>query len=130
MPLNLQPKLLRALQEREFERLGETRSVKVDIRVIATTNVNLSAMVDEGKFRSDLYYRLAVIPLTLPGSAGPERRCRSCLPITSQDKFAAKGRGQAQRLTLEFIERLNAHSLAGKRTGAWQFHAARLLAPP
>ena len=63
MPLHLQPKLLRALQEREFERLGETRTVRVDIRVIATTNVELAAAVRKGVFRSDLYYRLNVIPL-------------------------------------------------------------------
>lgn len=66
MPLGLQPKLLRALQEREFDRLGDTRAVRVDIRVIATTNCALARMVREGKFRADLYYRLNVIPLALP----------------------------------------------------------------
>ena len=66
MRLELQPKLLRALQEREFDRLGDTRSVRVDLRVISTTNCSLSRMVREGKFRADLYYRLNVIPLTLP----------------------------------------------------------------
>jgi DNA-binding NtrC family response regulator len=66
LPLPLQPKLLRALQEREFDRLGDTRAVKVDIRVMATTNRPLEAMVREGSFRADLYYRLNVIPLSLP----------------------------------------------------------------
>jgi DNA-binding NtrC family response regulator len=66
MPLNLQPKLLRVLQEREFERLGETRSIHVNIRVIATTNASLASMVNQARFRSDLYYRLNVIPLSIP----------------------------------------------------------------
>jgi transcriptional regulator with GAF, ATPase, and Fis domain len=66
MPLSLQPKLLRVLQEREFYRLGDGHAIKLDVRVIATTNRNLATMVSEGTFRADLYYRLNVIPLTLP----------------------------------------------------------------
>ena len=66
MPLPLQAKLLRALQEREFERIGESRPVKFDARVIAATNVDLRKLVKEGKFREDLYYRLNVIRITLP----------------------------------------------------------------
>jgi DNA-binding NtrC family response regulator len=66
MPLNLQPKLLRVLQEREVDRLGETRPVAIDVRVIATTNRNLLELVEEGKFRADLYYRLNVVPLSIP----------------------------------------------------------------
>jgi len=66
IPLELQPKLLRALQEREFERLGSTRTKKVDVRLVAATNRNLETMIAEGKFRSDLYYRLNVFPIQIP----------------------------------------------------------------
>jgi len=62
----MQVKLLRAVQEREFERLGGTKTVKVDVRIIAATNKNLENLVKEGKFRQDLYYRLNVVPITLP----------------------------------------------------------------
>jgi len=112
MPLHLQPKLLRALQEREIERLGETRSIKVDIRVIATTNVDLGTMVNEGRFRSDLFYRLNVIPLNLP----PLRERVGDIEVLAHHfaaKFAAGGRGQAQQLSPEFLDRLKAQSWPG-----------------
>jgi transcriptional regulator with GAF, ATPase, and Fis domain len=66
IPLELQPKLLRVLQEREFERLGSTRTLQTDVRLIVATNRNLEAMVEEQKFRSDLFFRLNVFPIQLP----------------------------------------------------------------
>lgn len=110
MPLALQPKLLRALQEREFDRLGETHSVKVDIRVIATTNRPLGAMVKEGSFRADLYYRLNVVPISLP----PLRERREDIAELAEHfarMYAPAGR--APRLTPEFMARLEQHLWPG-----------------
>src|ERR1700682_4092538 len=66
IPLELQPKLLRVLQEREFERLGSTRTKKVDVRVVAATHRDLGEMIQEKHFRSDLYYRINVFPISIP----------------------------------------------------------------
>jgi formate hydrogenlyase transcriptional activator len=66
LPIELQPKLLRAIQEQEFERLGSSQTTRVNVRIVAATNQNLEQMVAEGRFRMDLYYRLKVFPITLP----------------------------------------------------------------
>ena len=66
LPIELQPKLLRAIQEQEFERLGSSQTTRVNVRIVAATNQNLEQMVTEGRFRMDLYYRLKVFPITLP----------------------------------------------------------------
>ena len=66
MSTALQTKLLRVLQEREFERVGDSHTTKVDVRVIAATNSDLARMVADGQFREDLFYRLNVIPVELP----------------------------------------------------------------
>jgi DNA-binding NtrC family response regulator len=112
MPLNLQPKLLRILQEREFERLGETRSIHVDIRVIATTNASLASMVEQGRFRSDLYYRLNVIPLSIPSL----RERLEDIPALAQyfaERFATETDSAVPLLDPSFIERLQANSWPG-----------------
>ena len=87
VPLELQPKLLRALQEREFERLGSTRTKKVDLRLVAATNRDLEKMIADREFRSDLYYRLNVFPIRIP----PLRERREDIPVLARyfaQKFA------------------------------------------
>ncbi|MCI0684907.1 MAG: sigma 54-interacting transcriptional regulator [Gemmataceae bacterium] len=89
IPPDLQPKLLRALQEQEFERLGSTRTVRVDVRLVAATNRNLAQMVADGQFRTDLYYRLNVFPVVLP----PLRERVSDIPMLARhftQKFARR----------------------------------------
>jgi DNA-binding NtrC family response regulator len=94
----LQAKLLRVLQAREFERVGDSQTVKVDVRVIAATNADLKKMVDDGSFREDLYYRLNVIPVRLPSL----RERRADIPLLAQhflDRFASENPARG-RVTL------------------------------
>lgn len=112
MPINLQPKLLRVLQERQVEKLGGTRPTDVSIRVVATTNISLRKMVEDGKFRADLYYRLNVIPLSLPSL----RDRREDIPDLAEffvRQFAAAVNRPAPVLHPEFIAGLQRHSWPG-----------------
>src|SRR5687767_10438643 len=102
MSTALQMKLLRALQEREFERVGDSQTIKVDVRVIGATNSNLANMVAEGSFREDLYYRLNVIPIHLP----PLRDRREDIPVLAQhflEKFAPGAQIQISQVAMRVL---------------------------
>ena len=112
MPLELQPKLLRALQEREFERLGSNQTVRVNVRVVAATNQDLGQLVTKKLFRADLFYRLNVIPICLP----PLReRIQDILPLTEffVAKFAARLNKPIDSIPDEVVEVLKAHDWPG-----------------
>jgi formate hydrogenlyase transcriptional activator len=112
LPLELQPKLLRALQEREFERLGGAQTVRVNVRVVAATNQDLEQLVAKKLFRADLFYRLNVIPICLP----PLReRVEDILPLTEffAAKFAASLNKPIDLIPDEVVEVLKAHDWPG-----------------
>ncbi len=110
LPLNLQPKLLRVLQEREVDRLGDSQPVKVNVRVVATTNRSLRALIQEGTFRQDLYYRLNVVPLVLP----PLREHADDIPDLVAH-FAAKHSrpGTGIRFAADLLQRMKEYSWPG-----------------
>jgi transcriptional regulator with GAF, ATPase, and Fis domain len=105
----LQSKLLRSLQHHEFERVGGTRTIKVDVRVIAATNRDLAAAVAAGTFRQDLWYRLNVVSLTMP----PLRDRRADIPVLAAHFAAKYGRGRAVSLSAEAVAVLTAHDWPG-----------------
>jgi PAS domain S-box-containing protein len=105
IPLDLQPKLLRALQEKSFERLGGTRTIPIDVRLVAATNRNLSQMMGDKLFRSDLYYRLKVFPITTP----PLRDHPEDIPILARHftkKYAAKMSRQIDKIPAQTMRAL------------------------
>jgi transcriptional regulator with GAF, ATPase, and Fis domain len=112
LPLDLQAKLLRVLQEGEFEPLGSTRTRTVDVRVVAATNRDLGAMVDEGKFREDLFYRLNVFPLRVPPlrERGPDI---ALLAKAFVERFARRMGRRIEPLHPDDVRRLQAYSWPG-----------------
>jgi transcriptional regulator with GAF, ATPase, and Fis domain len=112
IPVGLQAKLLQVLQEQQFERVGENRSRKVDVRIIAATNRNLEKEIEAGHFRNDLFYRLSVFPIEVP----PLRERREDVPLLAAHflKMCAKKMNiQAPKLTKGSIERLQVYNWPG-----------------
>src|SRR5258708_1247191 len=112
IPLELQPKLLRVLQEHEFERLGSTRTIRTNVRLIASTHRNLEQMVGEGTFRADLFYRLNVFPVVLP----PLRERVEDIPLLVRhfvSKYARQMNRQIETIPSETIEILKQYSWPG-----------------
>src|SRR6202451_1259820 len=112
LPLELQPKLLRVLQEQEFERLCGARTIRVDVRVVAATNQDLYQMVQEKRFRADLYYRLNVFPIVLP----PLRDRSEDIPLLVQhfvSKFARRLNRDVKHIPSEAMEILRLHDWPG-----------------
>jgi formate hydrogenlyase transcriptional activator len=112
IPLELQPKLLRVLQEREFERLGAARTIQTNVRLVAATRRNLAQMVENGEFRCDLYYRLNVFPITVP----PLRDRPEDIPPLAwhyTNKFARKFNRRIERIPNAAMEGMMSYSWPG-----------------
>ena len=112
IPLELQPKLLRVLQEQEFERLGSTRTIRVNVRLVAATNRDLAALVDQKGFRSDLFYRLNVFPVTLP----PLRERREDVPVLVRyfaQHYAGRMKKRIETIPAKVLEALSRYRWPG-----------------
>src|SRR5580693_2554666 len=112
LPLELQPKLLRALQEQEFERLGSSQTIRVNVRVVAATNQDLAGLMAKKQFRADLYYRLNVIPISLP----PLRERTQDIPLLVEyfvQKLSARLNRTIDIIPDEVMEVLKAHDWPG-----------------
>jgi formate hydrogenlyase transcriptional activator len=112
LPLELQPKLLRVLQEQEFERLGSNRTIRVDVRLVAATNQDLDRMVEERQFRADLFYRLNVFPIMLP----PLRERREDIPLLVRhfvNMFAERMNKECYNVPSGVMEVLQLHDWPG-----------------
>jgi DNA-binding NtrC family response regulator len=112
LPLSLQAKLLRVLQEREFQRLGSSETVRVDLRVIAATHADLAEMIKQGKFREDLYYRLNVVPVPIP----PLRERASDIRFLVMhfiEKICRDEQIPVKQISRETLDRLSAHDWPG-----------------
>ncbi|HEV8329271.1 MAG TPA: sigma 54-interacting transcriptional regulator [Nitrospiraceae bacterium] len=112
IPLELQVKLLRVLQEQEFERLGSTKTIRVNVRIVAATNRDLARLVEEQKFRNDLYYRLKVFPITVP----PLRERMEDIPLLVRhfaQKFAQRMKKRIETIPSEAMRALQAYPWPG-----------------
>jgi formate hydrogenlyase transcriptional activator len=136
LPLELQPKLLRAIQEQEFERLGSSQTIRVDVRIVAATNQDLEQMVAERRFRADLYYRLNVFPIVLP----PLRERIEDIPLLSRHfvrEFSRRMNKTIDDIPQHLVEALCLHDWPGNIRELQNFieravlmTEGRLLNPP
>jgi len=121
IPLDLQPKLLRALQEKAFERLGGTKTIPIDVRLLAATNQNLNQMMGDKLFRSDLYYRLKVFPITTP----PLRDRAEDIPMLARHftkQYASKMGRQIDKIPTSTMQALVKWLWPRKHKGTREFY--------